>query len=80
MTYTDIADKRQYIYSTFQPYFAHRVFACFDQQDLKAKMNLSVIYGKNLERALSNQQIIADGIFSIEKYLENAVNFDRKEL
>lgn len=35
--------EEQYIYTTFQPYFANRVFPCFDQPNLKAPMKLTVI-------------------------------------
>lgn len=36
-------DTKQYVYTQFEPYYANRVFPCFDQPDLKAKMRLSVI-------------------------------------
>jgi aminopeptidase N len=32
----DPVDKRAYTYTQFEPFDAHRVFACFDQPDLKA--------------------------------------------
>ncbi len=38
----DPADGQVYLYTHFEPFDAHRVFACFDQPDLKAKYNLSV--------------------------------------
>ena len=36
-------EKNQYLYTQFEPYAAHRVFPCFDQPDLKAKMRLSLV-------------------------------------
>ena len=31
-------DEKQYLYTQFEPYYANRVFALFDQPDLKAPM------------------------------------------
>lgn len=39
VSFVDV-DTKQYIYTQFEPYYANRVFACFDQPDLKAKMRL----------------------------------------
>jgi aminopeptidase N len=36
-------DSKQYLYTEFEPYFANKVFPCFDQPDLKARMTLSVL-------------------------------------
>jgi aminopeptidase N len=33
--FTDPADKETYAYTQFEPFDAHRVFACFDQPDIK---------------------------------------------
>ncbi|MDP8927140.1 MAG: aminopeptidase N, partial [Actinomycetota bacterium] len=40
--FTDPEDGRVYLYTQFEPFDAHRVFACFDQPDLKARTSLSV--------------------------------------
>src|SRR3989344_4608136 len=40
--FLDPEDKREYIYTHFEPYDAHRVFPCFDQPDLKAELSLRV--------------------------------------
>jgi aminopeptidase N len=51
-------DKKQYIYTQFEPYCANRVFACFDQPDLKAKMRLTVICPSAWKKVLSNEYAI----------------------
>jgi aminopeptidase N len=40
--FTDPADGRVYLYSDFETFDAHRVYACFDQPDLKASFELTV--------------------------------------
>src|SRR6266545_3906433 len=40
--FTDPVDGEVYLYSHFEPADAHRVFACFDQPDLKATFEFSV--------------------------------------
>ena len=40
---TDPADQEVYLYSQFEPFAANRVFPCFDQPDIKASFELSVI-------------------------------------
>ena len=41
--FKDPEDNRLYIYSHFEPYDASRMFPCFDQPDIKAKITLHVI-------------------------------------
>ena len=36
------ADERVYLYSDLETFDAHRVYACFDQPDMKASYELSV--------------------------------------
>ncbi len=38
----DPADGAVYLYTHFQPFDAHRVYACFDQPDIKARVTLTV--------------------------------------
>jgi aminopeptidase N len=38
----DPEDKSEYLFSDFEPYYAHGLFPCFDQPDLKAHFNLVV--------------------------------------
>jgi aminopeptidase N len=40
--FADTADGSVYLYSNQEPYGAHRIYACFDQPDLKASYELSV--------------------------------------
>lgn len=51
-------DEKQYIYTQFEPYAANRVFPCFDQPDLKAKMNLSILTPQDWKRVISNESAI----------------------
>jgi aminopeptidase N len=41
--FTDPADKGVYLYSDLEPFDAHRIYACFDQPDLKARFEFTVI-------------------------------------
>lgn len=38
--YEDELDQTSYLYTNFEPYFAHRLFPCFDQPDLKIRFRL----------------------------------------
>ena len=40
--FTDPADGRVYLYSDLETFDAHRVYACFDQPDMKATYELAV--------------------------------------
>ncbi|HWH32858.1 MAG TPA: aminopeptidase N [Egibacteraceae bacterium] len=40
--FADPVDGKVYLHTQFEPFDAHRVFACFDQPDLKAPLELSV--------------------------------------
>jgi aminopeptidase N len=40
--FVDPVDSRVYLHTQFEPFDAHRVFACFDQPDLKATFALTV--------------------------------------
>ncbi len=41
--FTDPADKGTYLYTDLETFDAHRVYACFDQPDIKATFELSVL-------------------------------------
>jgi aminopeptidase N len=40
--FTDPEDGESYVYTQFEPFYAHRCFPCFDQPDLKAVLQLTV--------------------------------------
>jgi aminopeptidase N len=40
--FADPTDGKVYLHTQFEPYDAHRVFACFDQPDIKARFTLTV--------------------------------------
>ena len=44
--YTDPSDNKEYLYTQFEPYDCNRLLPCFDQPDIKAKLNLKVIAPK----------------------------------
>ena len=44
--YTDPSDKKEYLYTQFEPYDCNRLLPCFDQPDIKATLNLKVIAPK----------------------------------
>ena len=41
--FIDPMDKKEYLYTQFEPYDCNRLFPCFDQPDIKAVMDLTVI-------------------------------------
>jgi aminopeptidase N len=45
--YVDPLDQRTYLYSMLEPYYANRVFPCFDQPDLKAQFSMQVLAPKD---------------------------------
>ncbi len=49
----DPEDKSEYLFSDFEPYYAHGLFPCFDQPDLKAQFNL-VVDGPKDWKVISN--------------------------
>lgn len=52
-TFTDTSDQQQYLYSQFEAFHCFRVFPCFDQPNLKAKMSLIVLCPQDW-KAVSN--------------------------
>lgn len=40
--FIDPADQNEYLYTNFEPFCAHRWIPCFDQPDIKARLELSV--------------------------------------
>jgi len=59
--FTDPVDQRVYTYTDFEPFDAHRVYACFDQPDLKAVFEFSVRAPSEWE-VVSNMAPAADPV------------------
>jgi aminopeptidase N len=57
--FTDPVDDRVYTYTDFEPFDAHRVYACFDQPDLKGVFRFSVQAPQGWE-VISNMAAFAD--------------------
>lgn len=73
-------DKKQYLYTQFEPYYANRVFPIFDQPDLKAKMRLDVICPEEWKKVLSNEHATVDlKPFDQEAYFSN-IHTSHKDL
>ncbi len=51
--FTDPADKGVYMYSDLETFDAHRIYACFDQPDLKATFEFTVV-GQDTWEVISN--------------------------
>ena len=71
--FIDQSDGEQYLYSQFEAFHCFRVFPCFDQPSLKAKMTLCVVCPK-VWRTVSNgldtryENALLDGKRVLEKY------------
>ncbi|CAA9372654.1 MAG: Membrane alanine aminopeptidase N [uncultured Propionibacteriaceae bacterium] len=68
--FVDPADDRVYLYTQFEVSDARRVYACFEQPDLKARMQISVV-------APQSWTVISNG--ADVKRTENEPGFDRWE-
>jgi aminopeptidase N len=54
--FVDPVDQKVYLHTQFEPFEAHRVYACFDQPDLKAPFRLTVLAPSEWE-AISNEPL-----------------------
>ncbi len=54
--FIDPQDGEEYLYSNFEPYEAHRLFPCFDQPDIKATYDLSVVAPAEWEVIANSRQ------------------------
>ncbi|MBW3602261.1 MAG: aminopeptidase N, partial [Actinobacteria bacterium] len=52
--FVDPVDGHHYLHTQFEPFDAHRVYACFDQPDLKARFTLTV-------RAPAGWEVVSNG-------------------
>jgi len=61
--FTDPADERVYLYSDLETFDAHRVYACFDQPDMKATYQLAVTApaGWEVVSNMAPESSLADG-------------------
>ena len=57
--FTDPADKDVYIYSDLEPYDAHRIYACFDQPDLKGTFQFTAV-SQDDWKVISNMATASD--------------------
>ncbi len=57
--FRDPVDGETYLYSNFEPYDAHRVFPCFDQPDLKGRLELTVVIPAAWV-AVANQAVLGE--------------------
>lgn len=58
--FADPTDGKVYLHTQFEPYDAHRVFACFDQPDIKARFSLTVTAPEGWD-VVSNSPSTAEG-------------------
>jgi len=58
--FTDPEDGETYLYTHFQPAEAHRVYACFDQPDLKAPFELTVTAPPGWQVISNNEPDLTD--------------------
>ena len=67
--YTDPSDKKEYLYTQFEPYDCNRLFPVFDQPNLKAVLDLKVIAPKEwIVLSNAHEKDVFD--FKIEKCRE----------
>ncbi len=55
--FIDPEDGEEYLYSNFEPYEAHRLFPCFDQPDIKATYELSVVAPTEWEVVANSREL-----------------------
>lgn len=60
----------QFLFTDFEPYYANRVFPCFDQPNLKATMKLAVVTPSKW-KVISHETPNPAETFSKEKYLNS---------
>lgn len=56
--FRDSMDRSEYLYTSFEPFYAHRLFPCFDQPDLKAIYRLQVTAPADWE-IISNDPLLS---------------------
>ncbi len=67
--FIDPQDGKEYLSSQFESYFAHLVFACLDQPDLKATYEV-VIHAPSTWSAISNAPILSETLSGDQKVVK----------
>ncbi len=60
--FRDPEDGEEYLYTNFEPYEAHRLFPCFDQPDIKAEYELTVVAPTEWELIANAVELSAEGL------------------
>ena len=58
--YTDPSDKKEYLYTQFEPYDCNRLFPVFDQPNLKAVLDLKVIAPNHYYNKIEDLKVLAE--------------------
>lgn len=62
---------KQYVYTDFEPYSAHRVFPCFDQPNIKCPMKIAIVSPSDWT-AISNQPALSSSALDQTKFKKHA--------
>jgi aminopeptidase N len=76
--YVDPSDGKEYLYTQFEPYDCNRLFPCFDQPDIKAVLELTVVAPSEWI-VLSNEYEKEHSKFTSPHSLDNLHIFTEKE-
>jgi len=57
--FVDPEDKQEYLYTNFEPFYAHRLLPCFDQPDIKGTIELEVIAPKEWVAVANDSELKA---------------------
>lgn len=64
----DPEDGSEYVYTDFEPYYAHWFFPCFDQPDLKGTFEVSVTAPLDW-KVIQNEMIVTENVVDGKKYV-----------
>ncbi|WP_408096489.1 aminopeptidase N [Peredibacter sp. HCB2-198] len=64
----DPEDGSEYVYTDFEPYYAHWFFPCFDQPDLKATFEVNVTAPIDW-KVIQNEMIVSENVVNGKKYV-----------
>lgn len=82
MSYIEVIQdlpRKQYIYTNFEPYGAHRFVPCFDQPDFRAAALFNIIVPTGW-MAVGNQSVGYDANFTIDDYKKQIPTSDQAML